>query len=139
MGSPRLITVTSQREIKFRNATVKYAYFDTQKKESFNLSEFCFCIRNRVKDSLNFCTFQECSISYILINVLYKVGNFVTLRLFIFVDIGECTNKHQKCKFWAKRSQCVANKEWMWKNCCRSCRSNYCFYFFIWLDVFLPS
>ena len=55
MVSPRLITVTSQREIKFRNATAKYAYFDTQlKKEPFNLSEFCFCIRTRAKDSMDF-------------------------------------------------------------------------------------
>ena len=30
MVSPLLIIVTSQQEIKFRNATAKYAYFDTQ-------------------------------------------------------------------------------------------------------------
>ena len=51
MVSPRLITVTSQREIKFHNATAKYAYF--------NLSEFSFfCIRTRANDSLDFKIFE---------------------------------------------------------------------------------
>ena len=55
MVSPRLITVTSQREIKFRNATAKYAYFDTQlKKNHLIYRNSVFCIRTRAKDSIDF-------------------------------------------------------------------------------------
>eukprot|EP00112_Aurelia_sp_Birch-Aquarium-sp1_P015124 Seg3324.1 transcript_id=Seg3324.1/GoldUCD/mRNA.D3Y31 product="hypothetical protein" protein_id=Seg3324.1/GoldUCD/D3Y31 len=38
--------------------------------------------------------------------------------------MGDCRDSYSatQCPSWAARGECQKNKQWMWKNCCKSCK-----------------
>jgi hypothetical protein len=35
----------------------------------------------------------------------------------------DCSDKYDKCSFWANNGQCEKNPNYMLQNCCKSCKS----------------